>query len=114
MNARTILVRDGGETRLAGGCYLALKLAGWIAITACCVASVWVGVFVFLGEFDFAQTMLHIDNLAARYLAADPGRREGFERLFWVLSAVMFALFALFRRHGLPAFRFNSKENDDG
>ena len=114
MNERTILARYGAERRLAGGCYLTLKLAGWIAITACCVASVWVGMFVLLGELSFARTVLHIDNFAARYLAADASRREGFERLFWILSAVLFALFALFRRHGLPAFRFNSKENGDG
>ncbi len=99
---------------MAESCYFALKLAGWTAVTACCVAAVWIGVFVFLGEFSFARTVLHLDNFASRYLAANTGRRAGFEEIFWIVSAALFALFGLLRRHGLPNLRSNSKENGHG
>lgn len=110
MSAVKALRCEGSGLGVADACYLLLKLSGWVAITVCCVATVWLGVFVFLGEFSFGQTVLHLDNFSSRYLAADAARRAGFEQLFWAVSAVLFGLFALFRRHGLPAFRVNGKE----
>lgn len=103
-----------GRSRLADCCYIGLKLTGWIAVTGCCVVASWASVFLFLGEFDFGRTLLHLDNFASRYLAADAARRDGVEQGFWIVSAGIFALVGFMRRHGLPAFRFNGKEKGDG
>ena len=114
MNAAALPRSGGGQSKLADCCYIGLKLTGWLAVTGCCVVACWVGVFLLLGEFDFGRTVLHLDNFAARYLAADTARRADFEQGFWLSSAATFALVGFFRRHGLPAFRFNGKEEGDG
>lgn len=114
MSTLALPLSGGGQSRLADCCYIGLKLTGWIAVTCCCVMACWVSVFLFLGEFDFGRAVLHLDNFASRYLAADAARRARFEQAFWILSAAIFALVGFFRRHGLPAFRFNGKEKSDG
>lgn len=102
--------REVRRLSLGDACYLALCWSGWLAVTASCVVAVWVTFFVFLGEFGFTETVVHIENFASRYVAADADRQAHFERLFWVVSVVLFAGAAFFRRHSLPSLSGNSKE----
>jgi hypothetical protein len=105
-------------SRLADGCYLALRLTGWLAVTLGCVAALWLLFFAALGNFSFSGTMLQLDNFASRYVAADTARQDRFRLFFWLASAALFAVFAFFRRHslrdlGAPAIT-PSKETDHG
>lgn len=106
------------SARLADGCYLALKLAGWLAVTLGCVAALWLLFFVALGNFSFSGTVLQLDNFASRYVAADTARQDRFRLFFWLASAALFAVLAFFRRHSLrdlsPAANPICKEKDHG
>lgn len=105
-------------SRFADTCYLALRLIGWLAVTLCCVAALWLLFFVALGNFGFSATVLQLDNFASRYIAATAARQDRFRLLFWLASAALFAGVAFFRRHSLhglggPAIP-QSKETDHG
>jgi lysylphosphatidylglycerol synthetase-like protein (DUF2156 family) len=105
-------------SRLADGCYVALRLTGWLAVTLGCVAALWLLLFVALGNFSFSGTVLQLDNFASRYVAADAARQDSFRLFFWLASAVLFAALAFFRRHSLrdlsPAANPTCKERDHG
>ncbi len=105
-------------SRFADACYLALRVAGWLAVTSACVAALWLLFFVMLGDFSFSGTMLQVENFASRYVAATSARQDRFRLLFWLASAALFAGLAFFRRHslhglGAPAIP-QSKETDHG
>lgn len=100
--------------RWASACYVALRLAGWLATCAGLVAALWVMFFVLLGEFTFAGFVLHLDNFAARYVAAEPERRAAFETQFWIASGVLFLMVGVLRRHGLADLASEAKETADG
>ncbi len=106
-------VRGGLRWRegFAEACYQALVWAGWLAVTAACVIGLWAMFFVFLGEFSFAQTLLHIDNFASRFVAAEPSRQAEFTHNFWIASGILFLLAGFFRRHSRPRFTTHGKEN---
>ncbi len=91
-----------GREAFSEACYLALAWTGWLVVTAACVIGLWALFFMFLGEFSFAQTMLHIDNLASRFVAAEGARQAEFQRNFWIASGTLFVLAAFFRRHSRP------------
>jgi hypothetical protein len=95
-------------------CYLALRLAGWLATCTGLVAALWALLFVLLGEFTFAGFVLHLDNFAARYVAAEPERRAAFETQFWIASGLLFFVVGVLRRHGLPDLASQAKETADG
>jgi hypothetical protein len=101
-------------SRLADGCYLALRLTGWLAVTLGCVAALWLLLFAALGNFSFSGTVLQIDNFASRYVAADAARQDRFRLFFWLASAAL----TFFRRHSLvdlsPAANPTCKERDHG
>ena len=88
-------------SRLADGCYLALRLTGWLAVTLGCVAALWLLFFVALGNFSFSGTVLQLENFASRYVAASAERQDHFIRFFWLTSAGLFVAVAFFRRHSL-------------
>ncbi|QOV96388.1 hypothetical protein [Novosphingobium sp. ES2-1] len=98
----------------ADACYAALRLAGWLATSVALVAALWVLFFVMLGEFTFAGALLHLENFAARYVAADPERRAAFEAQFWIASGVLFLVAGVLRRHALRDLFPHSKETADG
>lgn len=106
------------RSRLADGCYLALRLTGWLAVTLGCVAALWLLLFAALGNFSFSGTVLQLDNFASRYVAADTARQDRFRLFFWLASAAVFAVLAFFRRHSLgnpsPAANPICKERDHG
>lgn len=104
-------------SRFADGCYLALRVTGWLAVTSACVAALWLLFFVMLGDFSFAGTVLQIENFASRYVAADSARQDRFRILFWLASTGLFVLAAFFRRHSLGRVGANipqSKETPHG
>ena len=88
-------------SRFADGCYLALRVTGWLAVTSACVAALWLLFFVMLGDFSFAGTVLQIENFASRYVAASAERQDHFSRFFWLTSAGLFVAVGFFRRHSL-------------
>lgn len=103
-----------GPSRIAQACYVALRLAGWLASSAAFVAALWVLAFVLLGDFSFERFVLHLDNFAARYAAADDARRAMFEAQFWSASGVLLLVVAVLRRHGLSDLVSPAKEATDG
>ena len=58
--------------------------------------------------------VLHLDNFAARYVAAEPERRAAFETQFWIASGLLFFVVGVLRRHGLPDLASQAKETADG
>jgi len=103
--------REWLRVGIADSCYAALALTGWIAVSTACVIAMLVGFFVFLGEFDFGRMVLHIENFASRYVAADAVRQAEFRGLLWTVFAVLFGFVAFFRRHSFPAILVKAKEN---
>jgi hypothetical protein len=103
--------RSSKGPSLGDVCYLWLCWSGWLFVTGACVVACWLMFFVFLGEFGFNATVLHVDNFASRYVAADAGRQSDFQQWFWCVSGVLFGGAAFFRRHSVPSLSGNSKEN---
>ncbi len=105
-------------SHLADGCYVALRLTGWLAVTLGCVAALWLLFFAALGNFSFSGTVLQLDNFASRYVAADAARQDRFRLFFWLASAALFAVLAFFRRHSLGNLSLAAtptcKERDHG
>ncbi len=100
--------------RPAHAIYVALRLAGWLVTCTAIVAALWVLLFVLLGQFTFAGTILHLDNFAARFVAADAQRQATFETQFWIASGVLFLVVGVLRRHALRDLIPHSKETADG
>ena len=101
-------------SRFQDACYAALRLSGWLTVTAACVIGLWAAFFAVLGQFTFAGTMLHLGNFAARYIAAGAERQDGFRALFWAWSAGLFVAVGFFRRRALTDLVNQIKEKADG
>lgn len=101
-------------SRLQDACYALLRFSGWLTVTAACVIGLWAVFFAVLGQFTFAGTMLHLSNLAARYVAAGAERQEGFRALFWAWSAGLFVAVGFFRHRALTDLVNQIKEKADG
>ena len=70
------------HTRIARGqdaMAVALRLIGWFATTGLATLGVATLFFVLLGSFTLSGTMLQLDNLTARFLAADAARQAQFQ-----------------------------------
>lgn len=98
----------------AWACYVALRLCGWLAVCVAIVTACWALFFAALGEFTFAGLVLHLDNFADRYLAADPLRQAAFRAQFWLASGAVFLIVAVLRLPVLISFIAPSKERPDG
>lgn len=83
-------------------CHTSLCLAGWMLVNICCTGAVWLALFVVLGQFTLDGTLLHLDNLASRYLAADTARQAQLRDQFWIASTVLFLGLAVLRAGSLP------------
>lgn len=99
---------------LQNACYVALRLSGWLTVTMACVIGLWAAFFAVLGQFTFAGTMLHLGNLASRYVAAGAERQDGFRALFWAWSTGLFVTVGFFRRRTLTDLVNQIKEKADG
>ena len=83
-------------------CHLGLCLAGWLLINICCTGAIWLALFIVLGEFTLSGTLLHLDNFASRYLAAEAAHQAHLRSQFWIASAVLFLGLAVLRAGSLP------------
>ncbi|NBW75739.1 MAG: hypothetical protein EBR34_08060 [Sphingomonadaceae bacterium] len=90
--------RDADRISLGDALYLLLGLLGWSVVTCACVIGFWALFFAFLGEFDFSQAVMHIENFASRYVAADAVRQGEFRETFWLTSGIGFVVVGLLRQ----------------
>jgi lysylphosphatidylglycerol synthetase-like protein (DUF2156 family) len=88
--------------KVQDACHMGLCLAGWLLVTICCTGAAWLALFVVLGQFTFSGTLLHLDNFASRYLAADAARQAHLGDQFWIASTFLFLGLALLRAGSLP------------
>ena len=92
---------------------VALRLTGWIATTVLATLGVAMLFFFLLGSFTLSGTMLQLDNLAARFLAADAARQAQFQTIVFTVLGGAFLLIAFFRRASLrSAFDVAGGDND--
>jgi hypothetical protein len=100
--------------RVSDLCFALLKIAAWSAVTAGCVLGLFALFFLMLGEFHLSGMLLHLDNFAERYLAADGVRRARFEaELAWA-TVLLFCVTGYFRRHSLFPLIHADKETENG
>jgi hypothetical protein len=85
---------DRGQDALVVG----LRLTGWTATLG--VVTLF---FFVLGSFSIGGTMLQVDNLASRYIAADAGRQAQFHAILFSTLGIALALIGFFRRSSLRA-----------
>lgn len=82
---------------------ISLRTAGWLATNGLATLGVLALFFVLLGGFTLSGTILQIDNLTSRFLAADAVRQDQFQAIVLAVLAGVFTLIAVFRRAGLRA-----------
>ncbi|MEM6409964.1 MAG: hypothetical protein AAF683_00345 [Pseudomonadota bacterium] len=90
---------ERGQDALA----VSLQVAGWAATTVMATLGVATLFFFVLGSFTLSGTMLHLDNLASRYLAADADRQAQFQMIVCSVLSLSFVLITFFRRASLRA-----------
>lgn len=95
--ARTARRRSG----VADLAYIVLSTSLWLAGNLLGVLGCAVAVFVVISHGHIDTFFLHVDNLAARYVAADLGRRAVFAHQLVELFVIVFAVTMLLRG---PAF----------
>lgn len=79
----------------------ALQLLSFGATTMLLAWGVIILMLLALGGFTLDGLMAHLDNLAARYLAADAGRRAQFKLLLIITQAIIVVALIAARR-GVP------------
>jgi len=92
LRARQLL----GRTRFSLAA--ALRLTGWLAVTGLAAMGLLAFIFFALGNFSVPGTMLQLDNLASRYVAADAARQAQFNGLLATMFGALAAATAFFRR----------------
>ncbi|MEO1490238.1 MAG: hypothetical protein AAFR88_12510 [Pseudomonadota bacterium] len=80
---------------------VSLRLSGWLTTSLLATLGVATLFFLILGGFTLPGAMLQLDNLASRYLAAEPDRQAQFHTIACAVLGLSFALIAFFRRAGL-------------
>ena len=104
-SAARLIVR--GQDTLAIG----LRVAGWSATTLIATLGVVTLFFFVLGSFSIDGTMLQLNNLASRYVAADGARQAQFQTILFSTLGIAFALIGVFRRSSLrAAFRLTGDD----
>ena len=102
-----------GVRRSQFGMAAGLRTAGWLAVTTLAASGVLALIFFMLGSFTVAGTMLQLDNLASRYVAADAGRQAQFDTLLGTGALIAFAAIGVCRRASLLRI-FQDTETIDG
>ena len=93
--------RERRRAALADVAYIVLRTSGWLAGNLLGILGCAVAAFVVISHGDIDTFFLHVDNLAARYVAADLGRRAVFAHQLVQLFGIVFAATMLVRG---PAF----------
>lgn len=75
---------------LADLCYFALRLAGWLALTALATLGLYALLFMALGAFTVDGFFAHLANLSTRFGEADAARQTLFVRQLSVVTLVLF------------------------
>lgn len=78
-----------------------LRVAGWAFTTSMATLGVVTLFFFVLGSFTVPGTMLQLDNLTSRYLAADTARQDQFHAILLTVIAGSFVLIGILRRGSL-------------
>ncbi|MEP9404304.1 hypothetical protein [Sphingomonas sp. VNH70] len=81
--------------------YLALHWSGLLASTLLMSWGVFVLFFLVIGSFSLDGAMLHLDNFASRYVAADADRLMRFKAMLATIHLVVFATILFLRRGSL-------------
>jgi hypothetical protein len=80
---------------------MGLRLIGWFSTTLLATLGVGALAFFVLGGFVLDGTILQLDNLTSRFLAADAARREQFEGIVFGSLLIGFVMIGFFRRVSL-------------
>lgn len=89
---RLRLPRTGWARVAADAAYVFLTTTAWLAGNLLAILGCAVAMFIVISHGQPDVFFLHVDNLAARYVAADLGRRAAFEhQLVQIFSIVLTA-----------------------
>jgi len=84
-------------------CYFALRLAGWLSLTALATLGLYAVFFMALGAFSAEGFFAHLANLSVRFGDAEPARRALFIRQIAVVTLVLFLTVSAARYRSLAA-----------
>lgn len=102
-----------GVRRSQFGLAAGLRMTGWLTVTALAAFGIVAAAFFAIGNFTVAGTMLQLDNLATRYVAAEAPRQAQFDHLLSVAVLIAFVAVGFFRRASLLRI-FRETENTNG
>jgi len=111
--ARARIDRATVLERARGWLAMSLRLVGWLAVTVLTALGLFVAFALLVGGLSLEGTMLQLDNLASRYVAADAARMAQFDRLVLASAALAFLATAFARRAALRAI-LSAKEAGHG
>ena len=102
--------QNGSDTKplpvrgiVADLCYFALRLAGWLALTALATLGLYAVFFMALGAFSAEGFFAHLSNLSVRFGDAEPARRAVFVRQLAVVTILLFLTVSVARYRSLAA-----------
>ena len=84
-------------------CYFALRLAGWLSLTALATFGLYAVFFMALGAFSAEGFFAHLANLSNRFGDAEPARQALFVRQLAVVTLVLFLTVSVARYRSLAA-----------
>lgn len=88
---------------VADAAYVFLVTTGWLGINLLVILGCAVAMFIVISHGRVDVFFLHVDNLAARYVAADLGRRAAFEQLLVQLFTLLALVIVVLRGPGFVA-----------
>ena len=89
--------------------YVALRLSGWLMMTALATLGVLVLFFMMIGDFTPIGFFSQVANLGTRFVAADQARRAAFGDQLFVVWLVAFGIVAVTRVRLLGAIITSTK-----
>lgn len=103
-SSRPASLRSHAAGRLfADACYVALRVAGWLAVTSLAAMGLYVLFFLALGNMSAEGFFAQLANLGNRFTAADTLRRDSFLSIVGTVSTVLFLIVAAARFRSLLA-----------
>ena len=83
------------------GLFLVLHLGWFGATTLLLTWGMFVLFFLAIGGFSLDGLMHQLNNLASRYVAADPGRVRSFAHIVFAAHILLSGAIVFFRRHSI-------------